>query len=73
MEELLLPIGMYRHYKGDLYNVRGIATHSETEEQLVVYGPADSEEMWVRPLDMFKEDVETDEGLLPRFSFIGSA
>ena len=63
--------GRYRHYKGREYTVLGVARHSETEESLVVYRPEYGERaLWVRPLSMFVETVETREGRVPRFSLI---
>ena len=65
------PPGRYRHYKGGEYQVLGVATHSESEEQLVVYRPLyGAGEMWVRPLSMFIESVEIDGESVPRFSLI---
>ena len=55
--------GRYRHYKGGEYIVLGTARHSETEEMLVVYRPEYGEKkLWVRPLAMFLEIVETPAG-----------
>lgn len=60
--------GVYRHYKGKLYDVIGIATHSETGERLVVYRPQYGERaLWVRPLAMFTETVVVDGVGRPRF------
>lgn len=68
-----LQTGFYRHYKGSLYEVIGVARHSETEEALVVYRPCYGERsLWVRPLDMFRESVEVNGELLPRFEFVGT-
>lgn len=65
-----LKPGRYQHYKGAMYEVIGIATHSETEEKLVVYRTLYGDKgMWVRPLDMFLEDVEVDGKTLPRFKY----
>ncbi|MEZ6068477.1 MAG: DUF1653 domain-containing protein [Planctomycetaceae bacterium] len=51
-----LPTGRYRHYKGNEYTVLGVARHSETDEDLVVYRPEYGERgLWVRPLAMFVE------------------
>ena len=67
-----LQPGTYRHYKGPLYDVIGVARHSETEEMLVVYRPQYGERgLWVRPLGMFTEQVMVDGHMLPRFEYIG--
>jgi hypothetical protein len=64
--------GKYRHYKGGLYRVEDIATHSENEEKMVVYRPLYGEQaLWVRPLKLFMEEVEIEEKKQPRFVFIG--
>ncbi len=66
--------GVYRHYKDKLYAVMGTVKHSETEETLVLYAPmgqqAGEAQLWVRPLAMFTETVETAKGRVPRFAFI---
>ena len=68
-----LALGLYRHYKGGEYTVMGVAQHSETGEVLVVYRPEYGERgLWVRPLSMFQESVETPDGVFPRFSFISA-
>ena len=65
-------VGRYRHYKGKDYIVLGVARHSETEEELVVYRQDYGEKgFWVRPLAMFLETVEVDGKQLPRFEFVG--
>ena len=48
----------YRHFKGSLMEVIGIARHSETDELLVIYKHLDSGEVWARPIDMFLEEVD---------------
>ncbi|HEY7865408.1 MAG TPA: DUF1653 domain-containing protein [Psychromonas sp.] len=64
--------GKYRHYKGGLYMVEDIATHSENEEKMVVYRPLYGEQgLWVRPFDMFMEEVEIEGRKQSRFVFIG--
>jgi hypothetical protein len=61
--------GRYRHYKGNDYVVVGVARHSETDEELVVYRPLYGEKgLWVRPLAMFMETVEVDGEIQPRFA-----
>lgn len=60
--------GRYRHYKGNEYEVTGIAKHSETEEELVIYFSVNSpDQLWVRPLQMFVEVVEINGQEIPRF------
>ena len=63
-----VPPGIYRHYKGSLYQVLHTAQHSETEEALVVYRCLYGEYgVWVRPLAMFSETVEVEGKQVPRF------
>lgn len=66
--------GRYRHYKGKDYLVLGVARHSETEEEMVVYRPLyDEFGLWVRPRSMFMSEVETPQGKVPRFTYVGPA
>ncbi|MDY7527985.1 MULTISPECIES: DUF1653 domain-containing protein [unclassified Cryobacterium] len=61
--------GRHRHYKGNLYDVIGVARHSETEEELVVYTALYGDRgLWVRPLVMFLESVNIDGQAVPRFA-----
>jgi hypothetical protein len=65
--------GRYRHYKGRDYIVIGVARHSETEEELVVYRTDYGDKsLWVRPKSMFLERVIVEGCEQPRFEFIGS-
>jgi len=60
--------GIYKHYKGNKYEVIGTAKHSETEEDLVVYFSVKNPgQLWVRPLGMFKEEVELNGDVIKRF------
>ncbi len=60
--------GRYRHYKGNEYTVVGVARHSETLEELVVYRQEYGERgLWVRPAAMFVETVEVEGRTVPRF------
>ncbi len=63
--------GRYRHYKGNNYKVVGLARHSESEEEMVVYQKLYGDfSWWVRPLTMFMEEVEADGARRPRFAFV---
>ena len=71
MTEKTVPQGIYRHYKGSLYQVLHTAKHSETEEALVVYRCLYGEyDVWVRPLAMFTETIEVNDKEVPRFELI---
>lgn len=71
-EATALKPGRYRHFKGGEYEVQGLATHSETGEQLVVYTPLYAEGgLWVRPLSMFLERVVHNGVEQPRFACLG--
>lgn len=53
------PQEMYRHFKGNIYQIRCLAKHSETGEMMVVYQAMyDNFQIYVRPLDMFMEEVD---------------
>ena len=66
----MIKPGRYRHYKGNRYLVKGVARHSETEEQLVVYQQLyGDKDLWVRPLKMFEETVEVEGKTVPRFAY----
>lgn len=69
-------LGIYKHYRGKLYRVIALAKHSETLEDMVVYETLyenDVSKYWVRPMEMFLEDVEVDGRIVPRFEFIQDA
>jgi hypothetical protein len=67
----MLKLGKYQHYKGKMYEVLGVAKHSETLEDLVVYKKLyDDGGLWVRPLLMFLENVNIDGKVVPRFKLI---
>ena len=68
---VMVKLGIYEHYKGKRYEVLGLAKHSETLEDLVVYKKLyDDGGLWVRPLPMFLEDVKVGEKIVPRFKLI---
>lgn len=72
-----LSCGKYQHYKGNFYEVLGTVRHSETLEELVLYKALyDSPEfgkdqLWVRPVEMFCEEINLNGKKMPRFKFIG--
>jgi len=64
--------GIYRHYKGNLYEVTGFATHSETLEEMVIYKALYGEQgAWVRPLSMWENPIEVDGKTVKRFEYVG--
>ncbi len=71
-----MKLGQYQHYKGKMYEVFGVAKHSETLEDMVIYQALyDSPEfgdqaLWVRPLHEFIEKVRSGNKQVPRFKFI---
>ncbi|MCI2057405.1 MAG: DUF1653 domain-containing protein [Oscillibacter sp.] len=73
MEEIIHP-GYYRHFKGNKYEVLGMATHSETMEPMVIYRALYGEHgVWVRPASMWNEEIERDGKKFRRFTYLGDA
>ena len=74
-----LKLGKYQHYKGTVVEVIGVARHSETMEELVVYRHSDPikdfgpNTLWVRPRQMFMENVIIEGKAMPRFKCLGGA
>lgn len=67
-----IQLGKYRHFKGKEYEVIGVAKHSESLEEMVVYRALYGEGgLWVRPAAMWNEEVEKDGKRYKRFTFIG--
>lgn len=69
-----LKPGKYQHYKGKQYEVIGIAKHSETLEELVIYKALyqlEGGNLWARPLKMFTENVVSEGKEMLRFKFMG--
>ena len=76
MENSMIKLGKYRHYKGKEYEVIGVAKHSETLEDVVVYKALyknEASQLWVRPMAMFLEEVEVDGQKMPRFQYLGGS
>jgi len=67
-----IKLGKYRHFKGKEYEVIGVAKHSETLEDFVVYKALYGDnDIWIRPLNMFLEEVEFNGQKVKRFEYIG--
>lgn len=67
----MMEPGLYKHYKGQLYEVIGCARHSETLEELVVYKATyqtEGNNLWVRPKAMFEGTVMLDGQSVKRFA-----
>lgn len=75
MQEPVVKLGIYQHFKGKHCEVLGFAKHTETEEDLVIYKKLDEEaqERMARPLSSFIEEVEREGVRVPRFKWIKSA
>lgn len=68
----MIKIGRYRHFKGNEYLVIGVAKHSETLEEMVVYRALYGDGgLWVRPSSMCDETIERDGKRFKRFEYIG--
>ena len=66
-----IPLGIYRHYKGNQYEVVGFAKHSETLEDMVIYKALYGERgTWVRPLSMWESPTEVDGKIVKRFEYV---
>lgn len=67
----MIKSGKYRHFKGNMYEVIGVAKNSETLEEMVVYRALYGEgDIWVRPAAMWDETVERDGKIFKRFEFV---
>jgi len=70
MQKPVLATGLYRHYKGQAYQVIDLARHSESEEWHVVYRPLYGDfGLWIRPYAMFVEEIEHQGQRVQRFAF----
>jgi hypothetical protein len=68
-----IELGFYKHYKGNIYEVIGVAKHSETLEEMVVYKATyqpEGQNLWVRPLKLFLETISVDGQSVKRFEKI---
>ncbi len=68
-----LKLGLYQHYSGKFYEVMGLCRHSETLEEMVVYRQLYGDHgLWVRPKEMFFEQIDIEGTMKPRFTFLNS-
>jgi hypothetical protein len=68
-----IELGLYKHYKGNIYEVIGVAKHSETLEEMVVYRATyqpEGQNLWVRPLELFLETIIVNGQSVKRFEKI---
>ena len=68
-----MELGIYKHYKGDFYQVIGVACHTETGQEMVVYQALYGKyQLWIRPKIMFCETVMHNDKQVDRFAFINN-
>lgn len=73
-ESSLIRRGIYEHYKGQRYQVLGVARHCETSEELVVYQALYGDRLlWVRPVSLFNQNILQGSQEIPRFKFVSEA
>lgn len=71
-KEISIKRGIYKHYKGNLYEVLETARHSETEEWMVIYRTLYGDmSTWIRPYEMFIETVKVEGKMVKRFEYMG--
>lgn len=71
---MVVKIGIYQHYKGNKYEVIGVAKDSETLEEFVVYRALYDNKvskLWIRQVDLFTDKVEVDGESVDRYKYIG--
>lgn len=67
---MMCPMKLYSHYKNKPYKYIGVAKHTETLKDVVIYEaryPNEVATLWVRPFEMFHEEIEVQGKILPRF------
>lgn len=68
-----INLDRYKHYKGNVYEIIGLAKHSETMEELVIYRSIDdNQKIWARPKAMFFENITINGETIPRFKKINN-
>lgn len=70
----MIQLGIYEHYKGQRYRVLGIAQHTETSDEFVIYQALYGDQLlWARPISLFYEKVLQDSQEVSRFKFLGES
>ena len=71
MKDPIITAGRYRHYKGNVYKVIGIAKHADTQEEMVVFRAVEDEhQLWCQPLEEFKGKVRHQGLMVPTFEYL---
>ncbi|MFA6422150.1 MAG: DUF1653 domain-containing protein [Candidatus Buchananbacteria bacterium] len=65
-----LKLGVYEHFKGMKVEVIGVGFDSENLKEMVVYRELSDNNLWVRPIEMFLENIEKDGEIKPRFKYL---
>lgn len=66
-----MKLGLYQHYKGNLYEAVGVSRHSETLQEFVVYRALYGDyRLWIRPYEMFNEKILIDNKEVDRFKYL---
>lgn len=71
---LLIPKSLWKHFKGEVYQIIAVGNHSESEDEMVVYTNVRNNAIWIRPINMFLEriyPVVAEEGAQERFEYLG--
>lgn len=66
----LKPGQIWKHYKGNEYEILILGKHSETAEEMVVYKQVESGAVYIRPLDLFFSEAQWEGAAVPRFTFV---
>lgn len=66
-----IKLGLYKHYKGNVYKVLNVGIHTETMEEMVVYQDVnDPDKIWIRPASMWNDEISIDGNTVKRFQII---
>lgn len=66
-----IKLGLYKHYKGNIYKVLNVGIHTETMEEMVVYQDVNApDKIWIRPASMWNDEINIDGNIVKRFQII---